>query len=164
MKMSYPSRRLAVDTHTEGHNDDDVSPTDVQCFPLLMQNAKKQTPPTPIKSRRAPIPPPYARIQRQDPTTPARTAARQRTVAAHTPHPKGENTKSRFYGDFDVIGELGKGGFGTVYKVLSRLDGCMYAIKAAQRKAKGQADRDRMLKEVSLHSYVCSGCFWFISD
>jgi wee1-like protein kinase len=28
------------------------------------------------------------------------------------------------------------------------LDGCMYAIKAAQRQAKGAADRDRMLKEV----------------
>jgi hypothetical protein len=57
--------------------------------------------------------------------------------------------KSRFYSDFDVIGELGKGSFGTVFKVLSRLDGCMYAIKAAQRQAKGNADRDRMLKEVS---------------
>ena len=56
--------------------------------------------------------------------------------------------KSRFYGDFDVISELGRGCFGTVYKVLSRLDGCMYAIKAAKRQAKGPADRDRMLKEV----------------
>lgn len=57
-------------------------------------------------------------------------------------------TVSRFKSDFDVIGELGKGSFGAVYKVLSRLDGCMYAVKAALRKAKGIADRDRMLKEV----------------
>ena len=56
--------------------------------------------------------------------------------------------KSRFYSDFDVIGELGKGSFGNVFKVLSRLDGCMYAIKAAHRQAKGAADRGRMLKEV----------------
>ena len=57
---------------------------------------------------------------------------------------------SRFKSDFDVIGELGKGSFGAVYKVLSRLDGCMYAVKTALRKVKGNADRDRMLKEVSL--------------
>ena len=59
------------------------------------------------------------------------------------------NAKSRFCSDFDVITEVGKGSFGQVYKVLSRLDGCMYAIKAGHRPAKGQADRDRMLKEVS---------------
>jgi len=55
---------------------------------------------------------------------------------------------SRFYSDFDVISELGSGSFGNVYKVLSRLDGCFYAIKVANRVAKGIADRDRMLKEV----------------
>lgn len=55
---------------------------------------------------------------------------------------------SRFYSDFDVIGELGNGSFGNVFKVLSRLDGCMYAIKVAHRPAKGMADKDRMLKEV----------------
>ena len=64
--------------------------------------------------------------------------------------------KSRFYGDFDIISELGRGCFGTVYKVLSRLDGCMYAIKAAKRQAKGQSDRDRMLKEVRDNYSVCS--------
>ena len=57
---------------------------------------------------------------------------------------------SRFKSDFDVIGELGKGSFGAVYKVLSRLDGCMYAVKTALRKFKGEADRNRMLKEVSI--------------
>ena len=57
-------------------------------------------------------------------------------------------SKSRFEQDFDIIGQLGNGSFGTVYKCLSRLDGCMYAVKAAKRKAKGVADRDRMLKEV----------------
>jgi hypothetical protein len=31
--------------------------------------------------------------------------------------------KSRFYDDFDILQELGKGSFGVVYQVLSRLDG-----------------------------------------
>ena len=61
---------------------------------------------------------------------------------------KRQQSQSRFHSDFDVIGELGKGSFGIVYQVLSRLDGCMYAVKAAHRPAKGHADKDRMLKEV----------------
>lgn len=55
---------------------------------------------------------------------------------------------SRFYSDFDVIAELGSGSFGKVFKALSRLDGCFYAIKVAHRVAKGVSDKDRMLKEV----------------
>jgi len=56
--------------------------------------------------------------------------------------------KSRFAEDFEEIGKLGTGSFGMVYKCLSKLDGCMYAVKVARREAKGVADRDRMLKEV----------------
>mmetsp|Transcript_16951 Transcript_16951/g.31362 ORF Transcript_16951/g.31362 Transcript_16951/m.31362 type:complete len:537 (-) Transcript_16951:201-1811(-) len=73
----------------------------------------------------------------------------------HSLSPGGSETQqvaaappSRFYSDFDVIAELGNGSFGNVFKVLSRLDGCMYAIKVAHRPAKGVADKDRMLKEV----------------
>ena len=55
---------------------------------------------------------------------------------------------SRFYSDFDVIAELGSGSFGNVFKALSRLDGCFYAIKVAHRVAKGIGDKERMLKEV----------------
>eukprot|EP00536_Pseudo-nitzschia_multiseries_P001812 jgi/Psemu1/251025/estExt_Genewise1Plus.C_230143 len=55
---------------------------------------------------------------------------------------------SRFYSDFDAIAELGNGSFGKVVQALSRLDGCMYAIKIAHRAAKGKADKDRMLQEV----------------
>jgi len=177
-KQRQEQFRLSVDTQSslssisdgnimEDVNDDDdedVSPTDVMGF--------FQAPPTPVKAR--PTASPYQPVRRHDPTTPA--AKEHRRYAARTPHPggvlhhhqqqhhlsSGNNTKSnnkspksRFYSDFDVIGELGKGSFGTVYKVLSRLDGCMYAIKAAQRKAKGVADLDRMLKEV----HACFDCF-----
>ena len=55
---------------------------------------------------------------------------------------------SRLAEDFDVVGTLGEGSFGTVYKCLSRLDGCTYAIKAAKRRSKGIEDRKRMLQEV----------------
>jgi len=61
----------------------------------------------------------------------------------------GLEEKSRFMEDFEIIDTLGKGSFGTVFKCRSRLDKRLYAVKAAKRRAKGRADRDRMLKEVS---------------
>jgi hypothetical protein len=119
---------------------EDVSPTDVTSFP----------PPTPSKSRREPPQPPYAQLRNIQPSTPARPS--RQSLQSHSPcHERtASGSKSRFNTDFDVIGELGKGSFGLVMKVLSRLDGCMYAIKAAHRPAKGQTDKDRMLKEVRL--------------
>jgi hypothetical protein len=161
-----------VTTNDKSSMFDRISPTDVLSFPPASNHSSFPTaPPTPKKTR--PSTAPYASVRRHEPTTPfcERRHGRQ---DARTPHPGGihgghgnnnnnnnhhmngihgngsnkTGPKSRFYGDFDIIGELGKGSFGTVYKVLSRLDGCMYAIKAAQRKAKGLADRDRMLKEV----------------
>ncbi len=58
------------------------------------------------------------------------------------------NRKSRFYEDFEILDTLGNGSFGTVYKCRQRVDGRLYAVKAAKRRAKGRADRERMLKEV----------------
>lgn len=55
---------------------------------------------------------------------------------------------SRFVADFEVVGTLGNGSFGCVYKVRNRMDRRMYAIKAAKREARGESDRDRMLQEV----------------
>lgn len=62
---------------------------------------------------------------------------------------------SRFTSDFEEVGKLGIGSFGTVHKVMSRLDGCMYAIKISKRKVKGRSDRDRMLKEVYALASLC---------
>ena len=64
------------------------------------------------------------------------------------PSPEAPKEISRFEQDFDIIGTLGSGYFGTVYKCLSRLDGCTYAIKAAKHRAKGDSERTRMLQEV----------------
>ncbi|KAL7504382.1 hypothetical protein ACHAXN_002045 [Cyclotella atomus] len=63
-------------------------------------------------------------------------------------HATNTSSFSRFITDFEVTGTLGKGSFGCVYKVRSRLDQRMYAIKAAKREARTSTDRDRMLQEV----------------
>jgi len=55
---------------------------------------------------------------------------------------------SRFVSDFEIVGTLGNGTFGSVYSVRNRTDRRLYAIKAAKREARGTNDRDRMLQEV----------------
>ena len=138
---------VATNNLTSNFDTDEISPTDVTSFP----------PPTPVKAKQT-YPPPYASIRRLEPPTPIMERRRRpapplaqshgATPTRNSQHTTNTSPKSRFHTDFDIIGELGKGSFGTVFKVLSRLDGCMYAIKTAQRQAKGQADKDRMLKEV----------------
>ena len=149
--VHYPSRgrrNLGVDTRLSGDtksSPDEVSPTDIFSFPM---------PPTPQKVKSPgsdPGPPFIGRLYRHRGVDP--DAGDMDIISTSTTNcPEdgdSDQRSSRFKSDFDIIGELGKGSFGAVYKVLSRLDGCMYAIKAALRKAKGKADRDRMLKEVS---------------
>lgn len=66
---------------------------------------------------------------------------------------------SRFVSDFEIVGTLGDGSFGSVYSVRNRTDRRLYAIKAAKREARGSSDRDRMLQEVfALSSLSDKGC------
>jgi serine/threonine protein kinase len=65
-----------------------------------------------------------------------------------TNSPPPHTSFSRFVADFEIVGTLGNGSFGCVYKVRNRTDLRMYAIKAARREARGSSDRDRMLQEV----------------
>ena len=66
---------------------------------------------------------------------------------------------SRFLSDFEIVGTLGTGSFGSVYSVKHRTDQRLYAIKAAKREARGVTDRNRMMQEVyalaSLSDKVC---------
>eukprot|EP00814_Leptocylindrus_danicus_P019766 CAMPEP_0116039804 /NCGR_PEP_ID=MMETSP0321-20121206/23877_1 /TAXON_ID=163516 /ORGANISM="Leptocylindrus danicus var. danicus, Strain B650" /LENGTH=592 /DNA_ID=CAMNT_0003519289 /DNA_START=14 /DNA_END=1792 /DNA_ORIENTATION=- len=110
-----------------------ISPVDVQNFP----------PPTPFKNRSV-----MNHINSfgsaRSPDTPKlkmKSISRLRKITERTP-------SSRFETDFEMIDTLGSGSFGMVYRCLSRLDGCMYAIKAAKSECRGKNDRDRMLKEV----------------
>ncbi len=66
---------------------------------------------------------------------------------------------SRFLNDFEIVGTLGVGSFGSVYSVRNRTDRRLYAIKAAKREARGSSDRDRMLQEVyALSALSDKGC------
>jgi len=55
---------------------------------------------------------------------------------------------SRFEEEFEVLGVLGGGSFGSVYRVRKRLDGCLYAVKMVKKAVIGHSGRERILKEV----------------
>ncbi|KAI7107342.1 hypothetical protein KC340_g1093 [Hortaea werneckii] len=63
---------------------------------------------------------------------------------------------SRYVRDFDQIGVLGKGGYGTVYRVQHKLDSVQYAVKVvpisaarmARIRSRGQVELDELLLEL----------------
>ncbi|XP_073416632.1 membrane-associated tyrosine- and threonine-specific cdc2-inhibitory kinase isoform X2 [Dendrobates tinctorius] len=55
---------------------------------------------------------------------------------------------------FQTLCKLGRGSFGEVYKVRSREDGCMYAVKRSVSPFRGESDRLRKLQEVRKHERV----------
>ncbi|KAF8015071.1 hypothetical protein BT93_H0764 [Corymbia citriodora subsp. variegata] len=55
---------------------------------------------------------------------------------------------SRFHTDFIEIEKIGAGHFGRVYKVLNRIDGCLYAVKQVSRSMCQDSERRKALMEV----------------
>jgi hypothetical protein len=149
----------------------EVSPKDIFSFPEndIARNHVCPLPPidniTPITSKKeiglSPFPPMKKSSAPLSPITPSiLRKAKMRSIyeddamvesplnQVRSDSNKDRIPQSRFNQDFQIVDTIGSGSFGTVYKCLSRLDGCMYAVKAAKKIAKGVADLDRMLKEV----------------
>jgi len=61
---------------------------------------------------------------------------------------------SYFHQAFKVESEIGRGYFGTVFRVRSKEDGQLYAVKIANECYKGYSDRERKLEEVRKHQFL----------
>ncbi|OAY70068.1 Wee1-like protein kinase [Ananas comosus] len=55
---------------------------------------------------------------------------------------------SRYRTDFHEIEQIGCGNFSRVFKVLKRIDGCLYAVKCSIKQLRNDLDRKRALMEV----------------
>ncbi|WJX79737.1 Mitosis inhibitor protein kinase wee1 [Trifolium repens] len=55
---------------------------------------------------------------------------------------------SRYCTDFHEIEQIGRGNFSCVFKVLKRIDGCLYAVKRSTRQLQLETERRKALMEV----------------
>ncbi|KAH6944818.1 hypothetical protein HPB50_005363 [Hyalomma asiaticum] len=65
-----------------------------------------------------------------------------------------EPGQSRYETEFLELAEVGNGEFGSVYKCLHRLDGCVYAIKKSRKPMRGTQDEKTALNEVYAHAVL----------
>ncbi|CAI0447642.1 unnamed protein product [Linum tenue] len=63
---------------------------------------------------------------------------------------------SRYHTDFHEIQQIGTGNFSRVFKVLKRIDGCLYAVKHSTRQLHQDAQRQKALMEVQ--ALAALGC------
>ncbi|XP_048788828.1 membrane-associated tyrosine- and threonine-specific cdc2-inhibitory kinase [Lagopus muta] len=112
-------------------------------------------PPTPGRPSR-----PHSRSRLHRPTAPHKLWGREPRCLVAPPGcvglPHGHlydprRPESSFKQCFESMGLLGRGSYGTVYKVRSLADGRLYALKRSRRPFRGPADRERALLEASRH-------------
>lgn len=65
-----------------------------------------------------------------------------------------ESNIPRYHREFHELGLIGTGEFGSVYKCINRLDGCVYAIKKSIKPVAGSINEKNALNEVYAHAVL----------
>ncbi|OIT08078.1 PREDICTED: wee1-like protein kinase [Nicotiana attenuata] len=73
---------------------------------------------------------------------------RRSKCAGFNPVIFGNDGLSRYRSDFHEVEQIGTGNFSRVFKVLKRIDGCMYAVKHSTKQLHQDTDRRKALMEV----------------
>lgn len=81
-----------------------------------------------------------------------------------SPHYNASNKELFFDQCFDIECKIGVGSFGEVFKVRSKEDGRLYAVKRSRQRFRGECDRLRKLEEVDKHETLPShpNCVGFV--
>ncbi|EEC13215.1 conserved hypothetical protein, partial [Ixodes scapularis] len=84
-----------------------------------------------------------------------RTAVKERTIIIDFLYSTlFEPGSSRYEAEFLELCQVGSGEFGSVYKCINRLDGCVYAIKKSRKPIRGTQDEKTALNEVYAHAVL----------
>ncbi|XP_074617902.1 membrane-associated tyrosine- and threonine-specific cdc2-inhibitory kinase-like [Acropora palmata] len=109
-------------------------------------------PRAPVKSA-----PPISRVfkhTRKNSVGALQVSFRDNSSKLKSPHYNEKSKDLYFEQCFEVTNRLGAGSFGEVFKVRSKEDGCLYAVKKSRDKFRGDADRRYKLEEVNKHELL----------
>lgn len=101
--------------------------------------------------------PPISRVFRQtrkSASLPQAVSFRERSSSIESPHYNSDLHVSFFEQCFKVLNKLGAGSFGEAFKVESKEDGKMYAVKKSRARFRGDFDRKQKLEEVHKHEQI----------